>query len=109
MKGTNSSHPHCVALQGKIGDWVSCAIYATRPSPCHEFGIKWQDGVLVFEPGDLERCNQARAAYGLPPISMGMSRHRHHCEHRANKARYTRVHHVVLASHARRTARSLYA
>jgi uncharacterized protein len=41
---------------------VTCGIYALRPSPCREFEASWIDGV------PSERCDQARAAHGLPPL-----------------------------------------
>lgn len=69
MLGTNQDHPRCVALQGAVGTLVSCAIYERRPSPCRDFGIEWQDGAVHVPPGELDRCNHARAAYGLPPLS----------------------------------------
>ena len=62
MKGTNSSSPRCIALQGEIGNCVSCSIYELRSSVCREFTFSYQDG----QPN--ERCDQVRAAYGLQPI-----------------------------------------
>lgn len=56
MAGTNQPNPHCQALQGFVGDQVSCAIYLQRPDTCKE--------VL---PGD-EKCNRARAKYGLSTL-----------------------------------------
>ena len=56
MAGTNQQPPRCQALQGRIGDNVTCSIYQQRPSPCHE-----------LQPGD-DKCNRARALHGLPPI-----------------------------------------
>lgn len=58
MTGTNQSRPRCVALQGRVGDCVSCAIYPNRPSPCRD-----------FQPFDADgACTRARAAFGLPPL-----------------------------------------
>jgi uncharacterized protein len=57
MAGTNRAQPHCTALQGEIGQQVSCSLYLQRPSPCRE-----------VQPGE-DKCNRARAAYGLPPLS----------------------------------------
>jgi Fe-S-cluster containining protein len=37
---------------------VFCTIYEFRPTPCREFTV-----------GD-DRCTQARAAYGLPPLAV---------------------------------------
>jgi len=70
MRGTNQSTPRCVALQGKIGEAVFCSIYALRPTPCREFGAQWQEQErrIVFAPGDQERCNRTRAAWGLPAL-----------------------------------------
>lgn len=59
MAGTNVKAPHCQALAGKIGQAVSCQVYAQRPSPCRE-----------VMPGD-EKCLQARARYQLPPLPAG--------------------------------------
>lgn len=70
MVGTNRRHPRCVALRGEIGRRVYCAIYARRPSPCREFGVEWDGGRLRWEAEDLARCNAARAAWGLPPLSV---------------------------------------
>lgn len=57
MKGTDSKLPRCVALEGRVGEQVSCSIYSLRSSTCRE-----------FEAG-TESCNQARANFGLPAIS----------------------------------------
>lgn len=76
MKGTNQTHPRCIALQGEIGKDVSCSIYADRPTPCREFGIEWRHGILIFEDADLDRCNKARAALGLPPLFVPKPRRR---------------------------------
>ncbi|OIN09675.1 YkgJ family cysteine cluster protein [Oceanisphaera psychrotolerans] len=60
MQGTNQPKPRCVALEGEVGDCVSCSIYPNRPSPCRQ-----------FEANDAEgACNRARAAYGLPPLEL---------------------------------------
>jgi Fe-S-cluster containining protein len=71
MKGTNRPQPRCAALIGEIGQAVRCAIYEGRPSPCREFGVDWTAEGLRFTPEDLARCNQARAAWGLPPLLEG--------------------------------------
>jgi Fe-S-cluster containining protein len=62
MKGTNSNTPRCIALNGEIGNCVSCSIYEVRSTVCREFPYSWQDGI------HNERCDQARAAYGLAPL-----------------------------------------
>lgn len=56
MAGTKHLGGRCVALNGEIGREVSCAIYASRPSPCRAFGE------------ETERCDEARARHGLPPL-----------------------------------------
>lgn len=63
MRGTEIAPPRCVALQGTIGERVQCAIYDARPSPCRELQASWVDGARN------ERCDRARAAHGLPPLS----------------------------------------
>ena len=57
MRGTEQQPVHCVALLGRVGQQVSCAIYAQRSSTCREFSA-----------GD-ERCADARQRHGLPPLS----------------------------------------
>lgn len=56
MKGTEKNPVHCVALEGKVGEQVSCNIYTLRSSTCRE-----------FEAGTAE-CNRARAMHHLPAI-----------------------------------------
>ena len=63
MKGTNRPNPRCAALEGEIGGSVQCSIYATRASVCRNFTPSWQDGSIH------DRCERARAAHGLPPLS----------------------------------------
>lgn len=53
MQGTSSGSPHCVALQGQVGVSVGCAIYAQRPSTCHEVQV-----------GDAQ-CLKSRAHHGV--------------------------------------------
>ncbi len=62
MKGTHSSKPRCICLQGNIGEQVHCNIYPQRASVCRDFNYSGQDG----QPD--ERCEKARAAWGLPPL-----------------------------------------
>ncbi len=69
MRGTNCAQPRCIALQGEIGRAVRCLIYAFRPSPCREFGLSYETDGWHAEEGELERCNAARAAWGLQPLS----------------------------------------
>ncbi|OTG88404.1 zinc/iron-chelating domain-containing protein [Acinetobacter sp. ANC 4558] len=56
MKGTNQQQPKCIALQGIVGEQVSCGIYEVRSSSCKE--------VQVAD----EQCNKARMAYNLIPF-----------------------------------------
>ncbi len=63
MRGTQKRPPRCVALQGEIGTSVRCMIHPLRPSPCREFEASWVEGTRN------ERCDRARAAHGLPPLS----------------------------------------
>jgi Fe-S-cluster containining protein len=63
MRGTEGRTPRCAALLGTLGEEVACTIYAQRPSPCREFQASWVDGV------HNARCDRARAAHGLPPLS----------------------------------------
>lgn len=56
MRGTNQAVPRCIALKGEIGQAAGCGIYEQRSSTCRE-----------FETGD-ERCQAARARFGLPPL-----------------------------------------
>lgn len=54
MQGTGTKPPHCVALQGRVGESVACRIYAQRSSSCKS-----------VMPGD-EQCLKARSHHGLP-------------------------------------------
>ncbi len=64
MKGTNSPDaPRCIALRGRIGEAACCAIYERRSSSCRDFPASYVDGVTPNE-----RCDRARACYGLPPL-----------------------------------------
>lgn len=62
MRGTNTRAPRCIALQGEPGQCVSCSIYENRPTPCREFAMSGENGMLN------EACDRARAKYGLPPL-----------------------------------------
>lgn len=59
MRGTQASQPHCIALQGTVGDAVSCGIYEQRPSVCREVTPAWEFGA------PNPQCDKARLAYGL--------------------------------------------
>lgn len=63
MRGTQARPARCTALQGEVGQSVSCNIYAERPSPCRELLPSWQDG----KPDD--KCDRARLAHGLPVLA----------------------------------------
>lgn len=68
MRGTHQAVPRCVALDGAIGASVACTIYPLRPSPCRELEPYDSEG----QPS--EKCNRARAAHGLPPLTPGSGR-----------------------------------
>ena len=64
MKGTNQNHKiKCIALQGRVGEYVSCSIYMNRPTPCDQFKASYEDG--LHKP----RCDEARAKHGLKPLT----------------------------------------
>jgi uncharacterized protein len=63
MRGTWAKQPHCVALQGTVGDTVNCTIYDARPSACRDLRMSWQDGT------PNPQCDNARIAYGLSPLT----------------------------------------
>jgi len=63
MKGTSQKSPRCIALLGEIGQSVRCSIYDLRASVCREFDVSWLNDV------HNERCDQARAAWGLAPLA----------------------------------------
>lgn len=62
MKGSNGRNIRCCALDGTVGERVSCRIYPQRSSPCRDFRYSGQDGLYD------ERCEKARARHGLPPL-----------------------------------------
>lgn len=57
MLGTLTAPVRCVALEGRVGDAVACAIYDRRASPCRE-----------VQPGDGQ-CNKARLGHGLAALA----------------------------------------
>lgn len=63
MKGTNQPEPRCIALKGEIGCSVGCTIHPNRASVCRDFPGSYEDGVTRNE-----RCDQARARFGLPAL-----------------------------------------
>jgi uncharacterized protein len=62
MRGTRDRPRRCVALRGRIGADVTCAIYQQRPSPCRAFSPEAGAG-----HGDAA-CGDARRLHGLPPL-----------------------------------------
>jgi Fe-S-cluster containining protein len=66
MLGTDCKSPRCTALEGEVGESVSCLIYPQRSSTCRQFEASWVDGQHNPE------CDIARAAFGLaaldPPL-----------------------------------------
>ena len=63
MRGTNRERPWCIALTGIIGKAVHCSIHPQRASVCRDFIPSWQQGEAN------ERCDQARALWGLAPLT----------------------------------------
>ena len=64
MRGTAAAPSRCVALRGRIGEAVSCAIYEFRPAACRDFAP-----LAAVGSGD-EACNDARRRHGLPRLSL---------------------------------------
>ena len=62
MRGTADAPRRCVALRGRIGEAVSCAIYESRPQACREFAP-----LAALGRGD-EACDDARRRHGLPVL-----------------------------------------
>ncbi|WP_151811054.1 YkgJ family cysteine cluster protein [Acinetobacter bereziniae] len=56
MQGTNQKQPRCIALDGVIGQQVSCTMYEQRSSSCKE-----------VQAGDAQ-CAKARQAHNLIPL-----------------------------------------
>jgi Fe-S-cluster containining protein len=65
MLGMDGGNPRCIALQGEIGKRVFCSIYDSRASVCRDFEPSWENN----RPN--ERCDRARAAWGLEPLKPG--------------------------------------
>lgn len=64
MHGTDDAPPRCVALEGRIGQQVRCAIYEQRPGPCRDFAPYAPLGI-----GD-DACDRARRRHGLAPLAL---------------------------------------
>lgn len=56
MKGTNQKQPRCIALEGEVGQQVSCGMYELRSSSCKEVQIA------------DEQCNKARRHHNMIPL-----------------------------------------
>ncbi len=63
MRGTWAKQPHCIALQGTVGESVSCSIYDARPGACRDLRMSWENGA------PNPQCDNARIAYGLAPLT----------------------------------------
>ncbi|MEZ2720817.1 YkgJ family cysteine cluster protein [Paenalcaligenes hominis] len=47
MKGTELGQGRCIALRGELGKpGVHCTIYENRPSPCREFNVLDDQGMM---------------------------------------------------------------
>lgn len=62
MKGSNDANRRCSALEGTLGQQVSCSIYENRPTPCREFPVYFDDGT------PNPKCDELRAKINLPPL-----------------------------------------
>lgn len=58
-----SQGQRCIALQGEVGQQVSCSIYQNRSSTCREFKASYEFGEKI------ESCDQARARFQLRPLT----------------------------------------
>lgn len=63
MKGTETTAPRCIALEGKVGFHVTCRIYENRPSTCREFKLSWENNI------GNRLCDRARGVFGLQAFS----------------------------------------
>ncbi|MFH0921572.1 MAG: YkgJ family cysteine cluster protein [Fibrobacterota bacterium] len=68
LLGTNQLAPRCAALQGEIGHAARCGIYDRRPSPCRNFGVQWENNRIASTQKQIDRCNEARVEWELPPL-----------------------------------------
>jgi Fe-S-cluster containining protein len=64
MVGTGLAIPVCIALEGIVGQAVSCSIYDHRPSCCRSFNASFEDGIKN------ERCDRARFGKGLVELQL---------------------------------------
>lgn len=63
MLGSLTHPPRCVALQGSVGQEVSCRVYEARPGVCRELEPSFRDE----KPSEM--CDRARALHGLLPLT----------------------------------------
>ncbi|MGP1665484.1 MAG: YkgJ family cysteine cluster protein [Rhodanobacter sp.] len=63
MRGTNTSQPRCIALEGVVGEAAHCGIYLKRPSVCREVQPSWEFGTLSAQ------CDKARLAHGMAVLT----------------------------------------
>lgn len=63
MRGTWAQRPHCIALEGTLGESVRCGIYARRPSVCRDVEPSWENG------NSSAQCDNSRMAHGLEPLT----------------------------------------
>ncbi|PTQ89512.1 YkgJ family cysteine cluster protein [Agitococcus lubricus] len=64
MKSHPDNRLRCIALEGEVGQTVSCRIYQQRSSTCRDFNFLDEQGQIDI------RCNQARQKHGLPPLTL---------------------------------------
>jgi uncharacterized protein len=64
MKGTDQETPRCQALDGVVGQKVSCLIYPNRSSTCRNFRPSFEDGY------QSAICGEARSKRGLKPLKI---------------------------------------
>lgn len=62
MRNAPGASMRCIALRGRIGEAVACAIYELRPAACREFAP-----LAALGRGD-EACNEARRRHQLPEL-----------------------------------------
>ena len=62
MRGTQRGNRRCIALEGVVGQQVTCTIYSRRPSCCHHFLASWEKDIVN------PICNRARIMYGMQPF-----------------------------------------
>ncbi|WP_218821846.1 hypothetical protein, partial [Staphylococcus aureus] len=67
MAGTNQKNPRCIALQGTIGEQVSCGMYELRSTSCKEVQV-----------ADAQ-CNKARIAHNMIPFMAGTNQKNPRC------------------------------